>query len=124
KVVFCFSFTAGGLKTEVKNGKLKIIEEGKYKKFINKIDQVTFSAKEAVRRNQKVLFITERAVFDLTEEGLRLIEIAPGIDLQKDVLNQMEIQPLMNKEVKVMDPNIFTDNSLDLQRKIHSKSIL
>ena len=107
KVFYCGTFTAGGLKTEVENGKLKILQEGKNIKFINDVEQITFSGEYANKINQPVMYITERAVFKLEKDGMHLIEIAPGIDLEKDVLNQMEFKPIVSKDLKVMDEKIF-----------------
>ena len=83
KVIFCGTFTAGGLKEEVKDGKLVITNEGRNKKFLNQVEQVTFSGAYANAVGQPVLYVTERAVFKLTPEGLELIEVAPGIDIEK-----------------------------------------
>ena len=113
KVVYCGTFTAGGLKVSVKNGELVIDQEGKSKKLIAEVEQVTFSGAYAQEKKQPVLYITERAVFELTDEGVELIEIAPGVDLQKDVLDQMEFTPIM-KNVKKMDERIFRDELMGL----------
>src|SRR5699024_11075578 len=78
KLIFCSTFTAGGLKTEIKNNKLVILQEGKYKKFVNHVKQITFSGEVSISSAQEVLYVTERAVFALTNNGLELIEIAPG----------------------------------------------
>lgn len=109
KVVFCGTFTAGGLNVKVENGELKIIEEGKKKKFINDVEQITFSAKTALKNSQPVYYITERAVFILKENGLNLIEIAPGVDLEKDIINLMDFKPIVSKDLKKMDEKIFEE---------------
>lgn len=114
KVIYCGTFTAGGLKISVTDGKLNIDQEGKSKKLISEVEQVTFSGAYAQEKGQPVLYITERAVFKLTPEGVELIEIAPGIDLQKDVLDQMEFKPIM-KDVKTMDQRIFRDDLMGLK---------
>jgi propionate CoA-transferase len=108
EVIFCGTFTASGLKVTVNDGILKILMEGKVKKFIDRVEHITFSGHFALRRNQNVLYITERAVFKLTEKGLTLIEIAPGIDIQKDIIDQMEFKPFIPDHIKVMDSSIFT----------------
>lgn len=114
EVIFCGTFTAGGLEIAVENGKLKIIKEGKTKKFIKNVEQITFSADLAKNNNKKVLYITERAVFELRKEGLTLIEIANGVDLEKDILANMEFKPLFAKEIKFMNKEIFLDKPMGL----------
>lgn len=114
KVTFCGTFTAGGLKTATGDGKLTILQEGKNKKFLRSVDQVTFSARYAVESGQPVLFITERAVFTLDKRGLVLTEIAPGVDLERDVLAQMEFAPVVAEDLKLMDERIFRDEPMGL----------
>ncbi|SHJ39804.1 propionate CoA-transferase [Dethiosulfatibacter aminovorans DSM 17477] len=114
KVFFCGTFTVGGLKVDVEDGKLKILSEGKSKKFIEEVQQITFSGDYANKVNQPVMYITERAVFELTKDGLMLTEIAPGMDLQKDILDQMDIKPVISKDLKVMDERIFRDEVMGL----------
>ena len=115
KVIFCGTFTASGLKEEIREGKLIITAEGKNKKFRKHVEQITFSGAYAASIGQPVLYVTERAVFQLTAEGVELIEIAPGVDLQKDILDQMEFTPIM-KQVKEMDPRIFRDIPMGFDR--------
>ncbi|MEY2874721.1 MAG: hypothetical protein RLZZ373_2092 [Pseudomonadota bacterium] len=105
-LVFCGSFTAGGLDVVVGDGKLTIRQEGKVKKFITQVEQITFNGHDAALRQQNVVFITERAVFKLRAEGLELVEIAPGIDLARDVLAHMDFAPIV-RDVKTMDPALF-----------------
>ena len=107
KVCFVGMFTAGGLKASVKDGKLRIDQEGREKKFVRQVEQKTFSGKLAAMKKQSVLYITERCVFSLCEEGLELIEIAPGIDLETQILPLMGFKPIMRKPLKLMDPRIF-----------------
>ncbi|WP_330112371.1 CoA-transferase (plasmid) [Cetobacterium somerae] len=115
KVVFCGTFTAGGLKVQVKDGKINILTEGKSKKFIKEVEQITFSSKTANLNNQPVYYVTERAVFKLSKNGLELIEIAPGVDLEKDILDNMEFRPIISSELKLMDKKIFEEDfKLDL----------
>ena len=105
-LVFVGSFTTGGLRIAVENGRLRIVEEGRARKFVQKVDQVTFSGAYARTKKRKVLYVTERCVFRLGGEGLELIEIAPGVDLERDVLAHMDFRPAMN-QVEEMDPRIF-----------------
>ncbi len=107
KVVYCGTFTAKGLSCTIGNGKIVIEEEGQVRKFVEKVNQITFSGMYANNVGQPVLYVTERAVFSLSPEGLKLIEIAPGIDLQKDILAHMDFRPLIADDLKTMDPEIF-----------------
>jgi propionate CoA-transferase len=103
------------LKVKIENGTVTIVQEGKTKKFVNQLDQITFSGSYAAKQDKKVLYITERAVFELTREGLHLIELAPGIDLQRDVLDQMEFAPIVDT-YKTMDPRLFADGLMGLKQ--------
>lgn len=114
RVCFCGTFTAGGLKVQVANSKLTILNEGRAKKFLEQVEQITFSGKYAQGINQPVLYITERAVFELTAKGMELIELAPGIDLEKDVLALMDFAPIISPKLKVMDKRIFRDQPMGL----------
>ncbi len=114
KVVFIGTFMAGGLKVSVGDGKLTILQEGKVKKFLQDVEQVTFSGSYAVKRNQPVLFVTERCVFKLSSDGMQLIEIAPGIDLEKDILANMEFEPIIKDPPGLMDGRIFRDEPMKL----------
>ena len=113
KVVYCGTFTAGGLKVHVEDGKLVIDQEGKKDKLVEAVEQVTFSGEYAQSIGQPVLYVTERAVFELTSEGVELKEIAPGIDLEKDILAHMGFKPIM-KDVKLMDERIFREEKMGL----------
>ncbi|PLR76765.1 acyl CoA:acetate/3-ketoacid CoA transferase [Bacillus sp. V3-13] len=108
KIIYCGTFTAGGLNVEIEQRKLNIVSEGKHKKFVNQVDQITFSGEYARETGQKVIFITERAVFEIREEGMVLTEIAPGVIIEKDILPHMEFVPHISAELKEMDPMLFT----------------
>jgi propionate CoA-transferase len=114
EVIFCGEFTAAGAQVEVKEGALHIAAEGKITKFVDQVEQITFSGKVARKDGRKVLFVTERCVFKLVPEGLMLIEIAPGVDLQKDLLNHMGFRPLIAPDLKLMDPRIFRDQPMGI----------
>lgn len=112
-VVFCGTFTAGGLKTEIVDGELRILQEGRNKKFVRWVEQITFSGTYAQDRSQPVLYVTERCVFELNQRGLELIEVAPGIDIERDILAHMDFEPLV-ENVALMDARIFRDEPMGL----------
>jgi len=115
KSCYCGALTAGGLKVKVEDGKVIIVQEGRKKKFVKDVEQITFSAKAALRDNHEVIYITERAVFRLTESGLELIEIAPGIDLNTQVLDLIDYDVKVSNELKLMDARIFRDQPMGLE---------
>jgi propionate CoA-transferase len=116
-VFYMATFTAGGLDIECKNdsGTLNIKKEGKVKKFVKEVYEKTFCGDEAVHRGQNVYYVTERAVFRRTKEFpvIELIEIAPGVDLQKDILDQMEFTPAISPDLRLMDQRIFKDEKMN-----------
>ncbi|MGL4668720.1 MAG: acyl CoA:acetate/3-ketoacid CoA transferase, partial [Saezia sp.] len=97
-----------------KNGKLTIVNEGQVKKFIKKVNHITFSGEYASEQNQPVLYITERAVFELRKDGLHLTEVAPGVDIEKDILAHMDFKPKMTTPPKLMDARIFREEPMGL----------
>ncbi len=107
KVVFCGTFTAKDFACEVGGGVLRITSEGKLSKLVDKVNQITFSGDYARRSGQPVLYVTERAVFELRGDGVHLIEIAPGVDLKRDVLGRMGFEPVVDPNLKTMDAEIF-----------------
>jgi propionate CoA-transferase len=119
KVVFCTTFT-GGSKSFIQNGKVNILQEGNIMKFTKQVNQITFSGDYAAKHEREVMYITERAVFVLTKEGLMLTEIAPGIDLQKNILDLMDFKPLVTKKLKEMDGRIFKEEIMNIN---HSFSL-
>lgn len=121
KVVFLGTFTAGGLKVKASDGKLTIVNEGKTKKLISLVEHKTFSGEYAKNTGQEVIYITERAVFEMRPEGLTLTEIAPGIDLQTQVLDQMEFMPIIAEDLKLMDERIFREQPMGIYEEIMSK---
>ncbi len=114
RVFFCGTFTAGGLKTSFEDGALRILQEGREKKLVRQVEQITFSGAYARLTGQPVSYITERAVFVLRPDGLHLTEIAPGIDLQTQILDQMEFIPVIDEPLRQMDPRIFRDERMGL----------
>ncbi|MYZ50775.1 acyl CoA:acetate/3-ketoacid CoA transferase [Malikia spinosa] len=122
-VVFIGTFSAGGLKVAVQQGQLTILQEGKHRKFVEAIEQVTFSGEYAARLGKRVLYVTERCVFALSAEGLELIEIAPGIDLERDILSQMAFRPIIRQPV-LMDARIFRPEPMGLKDSLLAISLL
>ena len=123
KVVFVGTFTAGGLRIAVSGGQLTIEQEGKVKKFIDQVEHRTYSGGYAMRKGQSALYVTERCVFRLTEKGMELIEIAPGVDLQRDILAQMDFQPVVAKDLCTMDARIFQPDPMGLREKMVLKPL-
>ncbi|MCM3113763.1 acyl CoA:acetate/3-ketoacid CoA transferase [Neobacillus sp. MER 74] len=126
KVVFCATFTAGGLKVDIEGETLRVIQEGRTKKFIDEVNQITFSGKYARDIGQRVIFVTERAVFELRKDGLVLTEIAPGIDLEIDILAHMDFKPIIAADLKMMDSRIFRDEVMEFENEFFGleKSLL
>jgi propionate CoA-transferase len=118
KVVFVGTFTAGDLQIRIRNGMLGIEREGSACKFVEEVEHRTFSGTYAVERGQVALYITERCVFQLTAAGLEVIEIAPGIDLERDVIGQMRFRPLVSASLKLMDARIFRPSAMGLRDDI------
>ncbi len=118
KVVFVGTFTAGNLEVAVNAGKLAILEDGKAIKFVEQVEHRTFSGPQAAKWGKTVLYITERCVFKLCAEGLELLEIAQGVDLQKDILDKMEFRPIMHHEPKLMDARIFVDEPMNIRAEM------
>ena len=106
RVVFCGALTSGGLDVEVSDGQLRIIREGSIRKFVDHVEQVSFSGAVAAESGREILYVTERAVFELTTKGLRLTEVAPGIDIQTQILNLIDFEPLIN-DVRPMAASCF-----------------
>lgn len=106
RLVFCGTFTSDGLQVEVNSGELNIRREGRIRKFVDQVEQISFSGDVARRNGQEVLYVTERAVFRLTESGVELIEVAPGIDLHRDILERMSFAPII-RDVRPMSSRVF-----------------
>jgi propionate CoA-transferase len=107
RVVFCSTLTVGDLETTFENGKVHIQQEGRHRKFVRRVGQITFNGKRALQSLQKVLLVTERCVFELTQSGWMIIEIAPGISIEKDILPQMDFVPLVSFSCGVMPMECF-----------------
>lgn len=110
KIVFLGTFTASGAKYEFKDGKLNILQEGKIRKMVRNVAQLSFNGPMARKKGQEVMIVTERAVFELCKEGVKLIEIAPGIDLHTQILDMMDFKPIISEELREMDASLFIPN--------------
>jgi propionate CoA-transferase len=119
KVVFSGTFTAGGLETSFEGGRLRIVREGRHRKFIGAIEQICYNARFAAEQGRVALFVTERALFRATRTGLELIEIAPGIDIARDILAQMDFTPEISPSLKVMDARLFSPDLMGLAEDKH-----
>lgn len=115
-VVFCSSFTASGLDIACEGGQLHILQEGAVRKLVSAVGQVSYNGELARSAGQRMHFVTERAVFELRPEGPVLVEIAPGVDLSRDILSQMDFTPLIDPQLGVMDPALFQAPPLGLWR--------
>ena len=109
KVVFCGTFEAKGAKLATGDGRLRIDRHGDVKKLVRAVDQITFSGAQARKQRQRVVYVTERAVFELAADGVALVEIAPGVDLARDVIGRMEFRPLMREAPRTMSPHHFEE---------------
>ena len=120
KVVFVGTFTAGGLRISVEGGVLRVLQEGVARKFEPEVEHRTFSGEYAVKRAQPVLFVTERCVLRLTGRGMELVEIAPGMDLERDILSQMDFVPVIDSPPRLMDARIFQNGPMGLRDDLAS----
>jgi propionate CoA-transferase len=118
RVVFVGTFNAGGVKLAVEQGRLTILKEGHTRKFVREVEHRTYSGRHAVQRGQQALYVTERCVLRLCEQGLELIEIAPGIDLERDVLALMDFAPIMRTAPRTMDERLFAPGPMGLRQDL------
>jgi propionate CoA-transferase len=123
KVVFVGTFTAGGLEIVVEDGQIKIVKEGRSKKFVDRVQQVTFSGPFAASRGQDVFYVTERCVFRLTRDGLELAEVAPGIDIERDIIAHMAFRPVV-KTPAAMERAIFLPEPMGLKDALLSIALV
>jgi propionate CoA-transferase len=117
-VLFAGTFSAGGLEVQIGGGLLKVVREGRCSKFSASVQQITFAGKQAAERGQRVLYVTERCVFELTAHGLALIEVAPGVDLQRDILDRMAFAPIVAASPQPMDARLFRAEPMDLRKRL------
>jgi propionate CoA-transferase len=114
RVILAGTFTAGGLEVAITDGRLRIVKEGKARKFRSAVGQITFAAARALKTGQPVLYVTERCVFALSEDGLRLVEVAPGVEVERDILPHMDF-PVSPGAVRPMDERLFVPDPMHLR---------
>ncbi|MBZ6497000.1 acyl CoA:acetate/3-ketoacid CoA transferase [Natrinema longum] len=114
QVVFCGTLTTGGLEISAGDGQLSIEREGDQPKFLDAVEQITFSGEYAREIDQSIVYVTERAVFELRDDGLTLVEVAPGVDREADVLDRLECAPVVADDIAEMDPRLFRAEPMDL----------
>ena len=123
-VIYSGTFTAGPSQLRFGDGRLQIEQDGPHQKFVQDVRQITYNGPYGIRCGQRVLYITERAVFELTEAGLMLIEIAPGIDLERDVLALMGFRPIISDTLRTMDARLFSEPSIGLADQLAARGPL
>ena len=121
-VIFSGTFTAGGLEVTCADGTLKIVNEGQHKKFVERIGCISYSAPFAVKEGRTAIYITERAVLAVVSGALEMIEIAPGIDLERDVLRHMSFRPRVASDLKLMDKRLFSPAPMNLRAAMDAKA--
>jgi acyl CoA:acetate/3-ketoacid CoA transferase len=107
KVVFCGTFDAKGADIDIGGGTLKIKRHGSVRKLVKHVEQITYSGPQALKRGHEAMFVTERAVFELTPDGMVLSEVAPGVDIRRDILDVMDFRPLIPRDPKIMSRSHF-----------------
>lgn len=117
ETVFSGTFTAGGLEIDCADGALRIVSEGRHRKFKETIEQISYSGGFAAQEGRRALYVTERAVFQLLDGRLTLLEIAPGVDLERDILAHMEFAPLMPQPPRLMDARLFAEEKIGLAER-------
>jgi propionate CoA-transferase len=120
KVIFSGTLTSNGLKTEIINGSLKILNEGKNKKFIKNVNQITYSSKLGVKRGQTIIFNTDRGVFKYIKNKITLVEIAQGVRLKEDVINQINFPIVVSKKLKRIPKKLYLEKKIGLKKKLFS----
>ena len=123
KLLFAGTFTAGGLEVLAQDGRLRIVQEGRSRKFRASVEQITFAGQRAATLGQPVLYVTERCVFELTPQGLRLAEVAPGIDIERDILAQMDFTPITEPAPTLMPACLFNPGRMNLRASLLERDL-
>lgn len=118
RTYFAGAFTAGQAKIEIVNGKMQIVEDGPVGKFVDKVFRIVFSGHQAIKYGKEILYVTERAVFRLGKQGVVLEEVAPGIDIDKDIISKMSFVPIKDSSAKEMDERLFYDSKMGSREHI------
>jgi propionate CoA-transferase len=116
--VFSGTFTAGGLQIATTDGKLRILQEGRSRKFVRSVEQICYNGRFAREQGREAVFVTERAVFRVGAGGLELCEVAPGIDIERDIVAHMDFRPAIAADLKTMDARLFAAEPMGLKRDI------
>ncbi|MBV9054732.1 MAG: 3-oxoacid CoA-transferase, partial [Hyphomicrobiales bacterium] len=119
-VVFSGTFTSGGLELKAGDGRLTVVTEGRHKKFVNQIEQICYNAEFAECEGRSAIFVTERAVFRAIDGTLELVEVAPGISIERDILPHMAFEPRLALEIRKMDPRLFRPEPMGLLADLRS----
>jgi propionate CoA-transferase len=114
EIIFCGMMTAGGTKVDIAKGRLRVVQDGKFRKFVPRVQQITFNGQLARSRGQKVLYVTERGVFRLQPGGLLLMEVAPGVNVEKDIAGQIGFKLQVAPDLKEMEPELFRPERMGL----------
>ena len=123
RIYFAGSFMGGKSDIIISDNGIRILHEGTTPKFIESVYKIVFSGHQAIKYGQEIMYITERAVFKLTEKGLVLEEVAPGIDLNKDVISKMSFAPIMGNSIKQMDTRIFSKGKMGIRDKVMQQTL-
>ena len=118
KVVFSGTLTSGGLKTEIKKGKIRILNEGKNSKFVNKVNQITFNSKQGIKNGQNIIFNTDRGVFKMINNKITLTEIAPGIRIKEDIIDKISFPIKISQKLKKISNKIYLNKNFGLKKLI------
>ena len=118
RIYFAGTFNVGRTEFSISRNKLNIVREGTISKFIENVFMVVFSGQQAIKYGQEILYVTERAVFRLTKDGISLEEVAPGIDIDKDIIPKMSFEPIIRGSVGEMDNRIFNESIMGIRDEI------